>query len=132
VGASVCTGKPKVKALDWLMRRVDKSDEQEGASSRLSIRAAYCRQTGDPTVNKESFLEVVRQQYSEEIHAAYVEHSHATGKIDIDALNKRLHKLMANAKVEGLAAPEFEELARATLPAEVALIVDFKTGKKAA
>lgn len=83
-------------------------------------------------MNKESFLEVVRQQYSEEIHAAYVEHSHASGKVDVQALNKRLHKLMANAKVEGLPTNEFEELARATLPAEVSQKVEFNTGKKAA
>lgn len=83
-------------------------------------------------MNKESFLEVVRQQYSEEIHAAYVEHSHNAGKVDVQGLNRTLAKLMANAKVEGLAVHEFEELARATLPAEVAQIVEFKTGKKAA
>jgi len=84
-------------------------------------------------MNKESFLEVVRQQYSEEIHEAYVEHSHGGGsKIDIPGLNKRLLKLMANAKVDGLSAHEFEELARATLPEEVAHVVDFSAVKKAA
>lgn len=84
-------------------------------------------------MNKESFLEVVKQQYSEEIHAAFVEHEHGGGnKIDLPGLNKRLQKLMANAKVEGLAAHEFEELARATLPAEVAHRIDLMPSRKAA
>jgi hypothetical protein len=84
-------------------------------------------------VNKESFLEVVRQQYSEKIHAAYVEHEHGlNGKVDFSALNARLTKLMGAAKVEGLSATEFEELAHETLPAEVARGIVLGAGKKAA
>lgn len=84
-------------------------------------------------MNKESFLEVVKQHYSEEIHAAYVEHAHGGGnKVDMPALNKRLQKLMANAKVEGLAAHEFEELAHTTLPEEVARRLELTQARKAA
>ena len=83
-------------------------------------------------MNKESFLEVVKQQYSDEIHAAYIECEHGHGKVDFKGLNERLQKLMANAKVEGLAPCDFEELARATLPAEVASTIELNPGRKAA
>ena len=84
-------------------------------------------------MNKESFLEVVRQQYAEEIHAAYLEHEHGGGKkIDVQGLNKCLQKLMANAKVEGLAPAEFEELVHATLPEEVVHHLELALVRKAA
>lgn len=84
-------------------------------------------------MNSESYLETVKQQYSEEIHAAYAEHTHGHNKeVDIQGLNKRLQKLMSNAKVEGLPVAEFEELARATLPAEVAQKIVFPGVAKAA
>ena len=69
-------------------------------------------------MNRESFLDAIRQQYTDEIREAYLEceHGYAPYRVDVPELNRRLDKLMANAKVEGLAEVEFEELARATLP----------------
>jgi hypothetical protein len=76
-------------------------------------------------MNRESFLETIKQQYAEEIHEAYIEHEHGLGgKVDYPGLNKHLKKLMNSAKVEGLKPQEFEELAQATLPEEVARQID--------
>jgi hypothetical protein len=84
-------------------------------------------------MNKESFLETVKQQYAEEIHEAYVEHEHGLhGKIDTPALTQHLKKLMTNAKVEGLSAHDFEELVHSTLPAEVWKHIELGAIKKAA
>jgi hypothetical protein len=83
-------------------------------------------------MNKESFLDTIKQQYSDEIHAAYVECEHGGGhKIDLPELSKRLQKLMASAKVEGLPGAEFEDLVRATLP-DIAEKVELRPVRKAA
>lgn len=83
-------------------------------------------------MNRESFLETVKQQYSEEIHEAYLEHAHGGGKdVDMPGLKKKLQKLMASAKVEGLSPAEFEELARTTLPTEIAQKIDLSSRKAA-
>jgi len=84
-------------------------------------------------MNRESFLETVKKQYTDEIHEAYLECEHE-GTVDLKALNQRIKKLMSNAKVEGLAPKEFEDLVRTTIP-DVAGKLDFKAGtgnKKAA
>lgn len=84
-------------------------------------------------MNRESFLETVKQQYAEEIHEAYIEHEHGLGgKVDFPALNKQLKKLKASAKVEGLSAQDFDDLVQATLPEEVARHIEFGAIKKAA
>jgi hypothetical protein len=84
-------------------------------------------------MNRESFLETVKQQYAEEIHEAYIEHEHGLGgKVDFPALNKHLKKLMASAKVEGLSAQDFQDLAHATLPQDVSRFIEFGQIKKAA
>ena len=78
-------------------------------------------------MNRESFLDAVKQQYSEEINEAYIECGHAEGSsLDMPELNKRLSKLMANAKVEGLSEPDFLELVRSIL-GDVADKVTIKT-----
>jgi hypothetical protein len=85
--------------------------------------------------NKEGFMEVVRQQYSEEIREAHQANEHGqigSKKVDMPGLNKRLQNLMANAKVEGLPTEQFKELARANLPEEIAERVELGMDRKAA
>jgi hypothetical protein len=69
-------------------------------------------------MNREDFLETIRQQYADDIQEAYFEseHGYAPNRVNVEELNSRLTQLLASAKVEGLTREEFEELARATLP----------------
>jgi hypothetical protein len=80
-------------------------------------------------MNKESFLETIRQQYSDEIHEAYIECEHGN-KVDLVQLNQRLARLMTHAKVEGLSVADFHELVVSTLPA-YADQVDYQGVRKA-
>jgi hypothetical protein len=83
-------------------------------------------------MDKETFLDAIRQQYVDDIHEAYLECDHGGDHmIDMATLNKKLRTLMANAKVDGLSAAEFEELAKATLP-DVAGKIDLAPARKAA
>ena len=82
-------------------------------------------------MNRESFLEGIRQQYADQIHEAYIECEHEHDHIDVKSLDRHLTKLRAAAKVQGLAVEEFEDLVRATLP-DVVDKLDFWAGKKAA
>src|ERR1700722_2927929 len=92
------------------------------------VKAFISRQKNADTnsMDRESFLYTVKKNYSEEIMAAYLECEHEA-KVDFDVLNKRLIKLMGNAKVEGLSAKEFEDLVKSTLP-DVSGRVDLKSG----
>lgn len=83
-------------------------------------------------MDRESFIEVLRKQYSEEITEAYHECEHGAGRpIDYPKLNKLLAKLMRNAKVEGLSAKDFEELVVTTLPG-IGQKIDLRLTKAAA
>lgn len=83
-------------------------------------------------MNRETFLDTLKTQYSEEIHEAYLECEHA-GKVDLAAFNQRLAKIMKNAATEGLPRGEFEEMVRSAFP-DVAAQIQFgaPAGKKAA
>jgi hypothetical protein len=67
-------------------------------------------------MNKESFLETIRQHYSDEILEVYNECAHGGNGVDVKQLNDRLIKMMANAKREGLSNAEFEDLVKMLLP----------------
>ena len=68
-------------------------------------------------MNREDFLDTVTRQYSEEIHAVYVECESDSGRnVDYEKLNIRLRKLMTNAKVDGLSPKEYIELVKHTIP----------------
>ncbi len=67
-------------------------------------------------MDKEGFLDIVRKQYAEDIHEAYIECAHEQGDVDFPALSERLTKLMKNARVDGLPQKEFEDLVHSTLP----------------
>jgi hypothetical protein len=69
-------------------------------------------------MNRESFLDTVRQQYADEIQEAYRGCLHE-GRLDSLRLQRELDRLMKSAGVEGLPAREFEELVQATLPSSV-------------
>lgn len=68
-------------------------------------------------MNRESFLETVKQQYSEEIHEAFIECEHGgERKVDLPKLDDLLERLGQNAQKEGLSAGDFVELVQSTLP----------------
>jgi hypothetical protein len=68
-------------------------------------------------MNKDDFLETLRERYAEEIHEAYLACEHDGGKVvDNTKLFEMLHKLQANAVVDGLPKSEFRDLAKSTLP----------------
>jgi|GEM_PF-1323524 len=68
-------------------------------------------------MDRESFLETVRQQYAEEIQEAYYECEHEDGReIDYIKLNQNLARLMQGAMLDGLPPADFEDLVRSTLP----------------
>jgi hypothetical protein len=66
-------------------------------------------------MNKESFLETLRDQYREEIREAHIESEHHQ-VIDFPSLNRSLNQLMKTAKYDGLSRSDFEELVKNTLP----------------
>jgi hypothetical protein len=66
-------------------------------------------------MNRESFLEAVKEQYADEIHEAYLECEHGE-KLDLPKLESMLARLMAAASHEGISASDFKELVRTTLP----------------
>lgn len=66
-------------------------------------------------MNRESFLETVKQHVTEELHAVYVECEHGED-VDYTRLTHLLSKLRDAAKREGLAYAEFEDLVKGELP----------------
>jgi hypothetical protein len=69
-------------------------------------------------MDRESFLDGIKQQYAERIHEAYIECEHEE-VVDFTRLGTALKKLMTQAKAEGLPAKDFEDLVRSTLPESV-------------
>ncbi len=68
-------------------------------------------------MNRESFLDTLRQQYSDEIRGAFLECAHERGEqVDFQKLDEMLTKLMQNASVDGLPEQEFVELVQSTIP----------------
>ncbi|HTL13394.1 MAG TPA: hypothetical protein VL588_12950 [Bdellovibrionota bacterium] len=68
-------------------------------------------------MNRDDFLHGLREQYAEEIQAAYQECCHENGKVvDFTALHGRLNKLQKSAKVEGLPENDFSDLVSSALP----------------
>ena len=50
-------------------------------------------------MNKEDFLDTLREQYAEEIYEAYLECEHQNGQdIDLSELDSRLKKMMHTAR----------------------------------
>lgn len=74
-------------------------------------------------MNKESFLETLRTQYTEKIREVYFECEH-NHQLDLAALSIRLKALMKTAKTEGLSHKEFEDLLKSVLPATLAGRID--------
>jgi hypothetical protein len=66
-------------------------------------------------MNRESFLESVRQQYSERINASYMLCEHG-GRINIEELGAMLKPLKRMAAREGLTHGEFDELVFSLFP----------------
>lgn len=68
-------------------------------------------------MDRDDFVEALREQYADEIHEAYIECEHENGKnIDFEKLNDSLAKLMKAANVDGLHDSDFKELVKSTLP----------------
>ena len=68
-------------------------------------------------MTKESYLDTLRHQYTDDIKEAYFECQHQLGaQIDIPQLNERLEGLIQSASFEGLSPSDFDELVRSILP----------------
>ncbi|MCC7442884.1 MAG: hypothetical protein IT285_14720 [Bdellovibrionales bacterium] len=68
-------------------------------------------------MNRDHFIEGLREQYAEELQEAYRECLSNGGKIvDFTALKGRVERLEKNAKVEGLTESDFSDLVNTTLP----------------
>lgn len=80
------------------------------------------------SMDRDDFIEGLREQYSNQIQQAYLACEHEHNRIDWKALNDKLNKLMKNAVAEGLTRPQFEDLIRFSLP-EVFGQVDLKARK---
>jgi hypothetical protein len=89
-------------------------------------------------MNRDDFLDTLRQQYAEDIREAYLECEHGADRpIDVKRLNGLLRKLQKDAKVDGLPGGEFDDLVRSTLPQicdtlSWAPVAAAATGRKAA
>jgi hypothetical protein len=66
-------------------------------------------------MNRESFLETVRQQFTDEIHSVFLRCEHGKD-VDYPQLTHLLSKLRDAAKREGLAHSDFEDLVKSVLP----------------
>ncbi|MEN9723255.1 MAG: hypothetical protein RJB38_1241 [Pseudomonadota bacterium] len=81
-------------------------------------------------MNRESFLESVRKQYSERISASYMLCEHG-GRLDIDELGSQLKPLKKMALKEGLSPSEFDEIVFSFFP-DTRGKVDLELGSPAA
>jgi hypothetical protein len=66
-------------------------------------------------MNRESFLETVRKQFTDEIYSVFLQCEHGKD-VDFPKLTHLLSQLRDAAKREGLAYAEFEDLVKSTLP----------------
>ncbi|MFN7683849.1 MAG: hypothetical protein ACK5QT_00350 [Oligoflexia bacterium] len=66
-------------------------------------------------MDRETFLEQVKQQYMERITAVYMQAEH-TGRVDFKQLSLQLQELKKLAAGEGVPAPEFDDLVYSLLP----------------
>lgn len=66
-------------------------------------------------MDRESFLDTLREQYADEIHEAYVACNHGEA-VDYDQLNTSLGRIMKTARVDGLSEADFAELVQSTIP----------------
>ena len=66
-------------------------------------------------MNRESFLETVRQQYSERISSAYLYCEHE-GRVDVSEFEAQLKPLKRMAGREGISPGEFDELVFSFFP----------------
>lgn len=66
-------------------------------------------------MNRESFLEAIRKQFTDEIHSVYLQCEHGKD-VDYPQLTHLLSKLRDAAKREGLTYAEFEDLVKSELP----------------
>lgn len=68
-------------------------------------------------MNREDFIHTLRDQYADEIHAAYIHCEHSgTQKVDFKELSRLLENMVRLAKTDGLSEADFWELVRCTIP----------------
>lgn len=67
-------------------------------------------------MNREHFIEGLREQYAEKIQRAYRDCLRQGRLLDFTMLTRSLEKMQKNAKVEGLPETEFRDLVEATVP----------------
>lgn len=71
-------------------------------------------------MNRESYLETVKKQFTDEIHSAYIHCQHEgpnnSRLLDISALESKLQKLKRVAVAEGISENDFDDLIHAAIP----------------
>jgi hypothetical protein len=70
-------------------------------------------------MDREDFIEILKKQYADNIHEAYLECEHEKGSIDYPSLKAQIEKIAKSASVEGLRPGEYHELVHSVLPHEV-------------
>jgi hypothetical protein len=70
-------------------------------------------------MNREDFIDQLKQQFANGIFEAYLECEHEHGEVDFTALKSELDRIARAAAVEGLNAGDFHELIFGVLPHDV-------------
>jgi hypothetical protein len=70
-------------------------------------------------MDREDFIDQLRQQFANGIFEAYLECEHEHGEVDYPALKSNLERIEKAAKVEGLPPKDFHELIFGVLPHDV-------------
>ncbi|NDF14642.1 hypothetical protein EB061_04900 [bacterium] len=70
-------------------------------------------------MDREDFIEQLRQQYADGIYEAYLECEHEGGAVDYPTLRNKIELIGRSAAVEGLPGKEFHELVSGLLPHDI-------------
>jgi hypothetical protein len=70
-------------------------------------------------MDRDDFLEQLRQQYADGIYEAYLECEHEGGVVDYPELRQKIDRISRSASVEGLSSKDFHELVLGLLPHDI-------------
>ena len=69
-------------------------------------------------MNRENFIEALREQFAEEIHQAYLscEDPESEHRVDLAQLKEQVFKILKSAQIQGFPEEDFLDLLSTTLP----------------
>ncbi len=70
-------------------------------------------------MDRDDFIDQLKQQYANGIFEAYLQCEHERGEVDFSTLKERLERIGKAAAVEGLRPGDFHELIFGVLPHDV-------------